>query len=938
MSIVPYRLFLSYSHDDQEYRKRFETHLNLPVRQKRLAIWCDRMIPPGGEWDGSIKDEIRTCDAVIFLVSADLLASDYINDVEMKIARERLARGEIDVLAVPIFHSQIDQTWLAARQALWNPEMPIGALETRAKQEQAWDMVVRKLLEVADISAKSRQPAHLVGTSVQTIEPAPQRLPKFRRSEHAPLLARGGFFGREQELSHLDAWLTAQPPHGDARIIVLRALGGMGKSAIAWCWSQIHAPKIAPDVGFEGVFWWSFYAPGYHIRAFAEAALTFMGVMSDDMPKGLGPRLERLAELTRDRAALFVLDGFERELRRYARNDAPDDAEAAANLAGATRPDACVDQETEAFLSRIAATPGASRWLMTTRVTPEAIADLHGVKEVVLGGLSRDATRALFAEQGITASDAALAEVEARFGGHGLTLSVYARSLKRQNIVDLTPAAARAGGPGILSDDADSAADRRLRVLMESIQALSESSRDVLVSFTFSEKPPSVATLQLLNSHLSPNVIQQALEELRAHGLLAPSDDAFVYEIHPVVREAADRSATGAGIERAIDAFEKLAADRAYETLEEAQPSIDQFLLLAKAKRFEAAFKVYEIRLESLFQAEGATGRSIDLISRLVDPEFQPQVIGSLSQISVLHDLGSSLSRAGRFGDALCVSEQLLPLISSALPIDSELKMRSRLISDMLATGSISLAASTVITSRPTSPSSKWTLQFEIIKARLELIRGNVSASMDICESNLDKCHTVHGIHDRFNLINQAFNLAKMIDDREFHAKIMNFFDNDFDNMNRKLYIAVGEIHKLRHRILRNKAFNNKEARRIAAAARELQARLAAMEVFGWMSEVAVLAAMAEARADSKSVRDAAEEIREIAARYEHNGGVLFAADTRLRAAETWILAGDFEAARADALRARKLAYCDGPPFTAKFFEDRADAILARLASRQRRG
>lgn len=149
----------------------------------------------------------------------------------------------------------------------------------------------------------------------------------------------------------------------------------------------------------------------YSGGAFAQAALAFTGVDEKDLPKGLGPRLELLAELTEARGATLVLDGFERELRRYARRDAPDDEGEAGELSGAARPDDCIDQETDAFLARITATHGASRWLMTTRVTPATLVDTYGVQEVELGGLSEAATRELFEDQSVSGSSEAI-----RFG------------------------------------------------------------------------------------------------------------------------------------------------------------------------------------------------------------------------------------------------------------------------------------------------------------------------------------------------------------------------------------------------------------------------------------------------------------------------------------------------------------------------------------------
>ncbi len=708
-----------------------------PVREGKLVVWFDRMIPPGSAWDKVIQEKIRTCDAVMFLVSADLLASDYVHGVEMEIARERLARGEIDVLSVPIFTCLIDQTWLAAQQALWDPEKPIGALTDRGEQEAAWTLVVRKICEAAHNAAEARERLTLrkhPAAPLPRSQAGSTAAVRFRRSANAPLLSKGGFFGRETELAVLDGWLQGAPPYEDVRLIVLRALGGMGKSALAWRWSQANAPEIGSRTGFEGVFWWSFYAKDFDIRAFARAALAFMGVDKHDLPRGLGPRLELLATLTETRAAIFVLDGFERELRRYARRDATDDTEEAGKLSGAARPDDCVDQEADALLGRITATHGQSRWLITTRVTPAALIDAYGAREVDLGGLSRAATRALFEDQGVGGSEDAFADGTRRFGGHGLTLSILARTLKRNNVHDLDQAAHRAGGlhafwramegQAPTAPDLRDEAEHRLRVLIEAIKALSAEARHVLQSFTFVENPPSLEMLKRLNNHLPAEAIPVALMELRANGLLAPSDDAFLYDLHPVVRSAADRNISEEGIDRAIDVFQSLDSNRSYKSLEEAQPAIELFLALARAERFDAAHHVYRSRLVGLFRAQGANGRKAELLSRLCEGEFAPRLSSVEDQIDLLSDLAIVLHNQLRFGDAWRAASHLGMLgRQTSNPAHQTM---GRIGFALSATHIGRLAAAARCLSGPLDQGApqEWRLEIEI--ARLQALRGEV--------------------------------------------------------------------------------------------------------------------------------------------------------------------------------------------------------------------
>lgn len=937
MSNEPYRLFISYAHSDKEHLLRLMIHLAVPLSDEQLVVWSDREIVGGGDWDNDIREEISTCDAVVFLVSADLLASRYVNGVEARVAQERLAKGEIDVLPVPIHSCLLDRTWLAKRQALWDPANPIGAINDPGAREVAWDSVVRELLRAVDATTESRQTPTATAPGRRGMD----RVARFRRSASAPLLGRGGFFGRDDELANLDAWLDDGESYGAARVVVLRALGGMGKSALAWHWSQTNVPRRGPLAGYEGVFWWSFYTRGSDIRAFAQAALTFMGVAGDDLPDGLGPRLELLAGLSQDHGAVFILDGFERELRRYARRDAPDDETAAARQSGAARPDDCLDPETDRFLACVATIPGASRWLMTTRVTPATLNDLTGVREVELGGLSRQATRALFKEQEIEVSNAALDDAERRFGGHGLTLSIAARTLKRKGVRDLDQVAQEHGGfsafwatqigriPAVAALEEEAA--HRLRVLDEAIDALSNPARDVLQSFTFVEQSPSVAMLELLNSHLPASAIPKALEELRAHGLLARPEDTFVYELHPVVREAADRRTSGKGLERAIDAFEELDTGRVYKNLASAQPAIDLFLALARAERLDAAYHIYRSRLQDLFIAEGASSRWSELVGRLCTTDGAPLLKDVDDQISLLDELYSALQAAGRQADAARTTRHLAPLIDEARDATSQVIARANLVAASISAGRLADAVRYADDRSQGLADPAWRLYYDVLKATLAALLGNADA----------------GITDERSLIGRAADLGTPRQEtiaaihiaslawRTRDPALMGDVDATVSKcapMTRAPWlIAISELQKLRRSSLHAAKHSATEIAALVDAARELQARFAALDVGRWVDLVGVVVAMFEARLGREEARRAASDLDGIATGFERSGDVISTIETLLDAAEAWHLAGDRDAARADAMRARQLAYCDGPPHTAKLLEDRTDAVLARL-------
>jgi hypothetical protein len=87
------RLFLSYSHQDEDLRKELEKHLAALRRDGVIDIWQDRRIGPGDEFDREISNQRESADIMLLLVSSDFLHSHYRYDIEMKWALEHHAEG-----------------------------------------------------------------------------------------------------------------------------------------------------------------------------------------------------------------------------------------------------------------------------------------------------------------------------------------------------------------------------------------------------------------------------------------------------------------------------------------------------------------------------------------------------------------------------------------------------------------------------------------------------------------------------------------------------------------------------------------------------------------------------------------------------------------------------------------------------------------------------
>jgi tetratricopeptide (TPR) repeat protein len=235
-----------------------------------------------------------------------------------------------------------------------------------------------------------------------------------------PYTLTNTFVGRQAEMVELDAWAASTD-----RVLVVEAIGGMGKSALTWEWVQQHAETHIP--GLTGRIWWSFYERGTSMKTFLRHALAYVTQQNPETLLSLdtyncGQQL--LAELNR-RPYLLVLDGFERVLTAYHRIDKaqlPDD-QVPAGKRETTNP-----KDGGVLRQLVHCEP--SKVLVSTRLMPRVLEDrfthrpIPGVHHLELAGLDpKDALR-MVRNAGIRGSDASILQFANQFGRHALVLRI----------------------------------------------------------------------------------------------------------------------------------------------------------------------------------------------------------------------------------------------------------------------------------------------------------------------------------------------------------------------------------------------------------------------------------------------------------------------------------------------------------------------------------
>lgn len=146
------KLFISYSHQDEKLCKRLKDHLTHLERNKTIEFWYDRKIKPGENWDSKIKTKLEEADVILFLISADFIASEYIYEVEVKIAMERYKNGDARLIPIMLRHFDLESTRYEAIQGLPTGMKPVASKKYWEDEDEAFEDVVKGLKKIfADI-------------------------------------------------------------------------------------------------------------------------------------------------------------------------------------------------------------------------------------------------------------------------------------------------------------------------------------------------------------------------------------------------------------------------------------------------------------------------------------------------------------------------------------------------------------------------------------------------------------------------------------------------------------------------------------------------------------------------------------------------------------------------------------------------------------------
>ncbi|MGH3821725.1 MAG: DUF4062 domain-containing protein [Pseudonocardiaceae bacterium] len=372
------------------------------------------------------------------------------------------------------------------------------------------------------------------------------------------LLQTAEVVGREQELEVLTDWVSDPATVVyEARVFVLLAIGGMGKSAVAWKWFHDIAPRELPTL--TGRVWWSFYETNARFDNFVLRTLGYLTGRSVEELRTLPApeREEQLLGILDREPYLVVLDGVERLLRAYSRSQAALaddlDEQTAPEVAGTTsaesstgqsRPGSTVDPRAGEFLRRLARLH-ASRVLITSRMLPLDLQTvtaepMPGAHAYLFGGLTDIDAVNLWRDLGNTGSRAELIKLFATFDNYPLLIRALAGEVARFRPKPRDFAAWRQANPGFDPFSLPLVL-RKTHVFEYALVGLTEQERPVLHTIAAFRSPtvfPMLVALLVGDDRpcATETDLDRVLTDLEDRGLLGWDRVTNRYDLHPVVR------------------------------------------------------------------------------------------------------------------------------------------------------------------------------------------------------------------------------------------------------------------------------------------------------------------------------------------------------------------------------------------------------------------
>lgn len=179
------KVFVSYSHEDDDWLKRFQQHVAILVRQGAIDVWSDNRIDVGADWETAIDEALTSSNVAVLLVSPAFLASHYVWDHEMPLIMKHCKVG-MDVLP------------LLVRPCAWRLAPELARLQARPTDDRALSSGSASDVDL-NLAAFTYELAAKVDVSIRAAA-GDRTLPTHSRGPHDPIGVWAGYYNRVRPL------------------------------------------------------------------------------------------------------------------------------------------------------------------------------------------------------------------------------------------------------------------------------------------------------------------------------------------------------------------------------------------------------------------------------------------------------------------------------------------------------------------------------------------------------------------------------------------------------------------------------------------------------------------------------------------------------------------------------------------------------------------
>lgn len=139
---TPVKVFISYSHEDKQYKDSLIKYLSNMRRQGEISAWTDQDITGGSLWRNKISEGLQGAEIVLLLISPDFINSEYCYDIEMQAAMQRHKARLARVIPIYLRVTDVKGSPIEELQGFPSERRPVNKWDDK---DEAWKDVVEGL-------------------------------------------------------------------------------------------------------------------------------------------------------------------------------------------------------------------------------------------------------------------------------------------------------------------------------------------------------------------------------------------------------------------------------------------------------------------------------------------------------------------------------------------------------------------------------------------------------------------------------------------------------------------------------------------------------------------------------------------------------------------------------------------------------------------------